>query len=207
MGRRRWGATPFVLAAFVATRLAGRSDWPRPDAMVVAGVIVSLLAALGAARLLAGQFPRWEWVAAGSVLSAGGVWAGVPETGPAVLAGSVIAGLAVTAAVTGSRWTPAAGAGLAAVIGWAALTGATGRPWAMLGGALCAGVAPWFALRPPVASPSWRPGAGPAVLLAHSVLVVLAARWIGVDPHAGWARAAVLAAAGLAVAAATRRGA
>jgi hypothetical protein len=37
------------------------------------------------------------------------------------------------------------------------------------------------------------------------VLVLLAARWIGVDPHAGWGRVAIVAFAGIAVAMATRR--
>ena len=73
-----------------------------------------------------------------------------------------------------------AGPGMAAVIGWAAVSGATGRPWPTIGGALCTGVAPWFAVRWlfPVAWGRWNPG--PWLLGVHMGLVVLASRWIGV---------------------------
>ena len=188
-----------MIGALAAARLAGRSDWPRWDHMVAVGVVVTLLAGLGAARLLGWLSGHWWWMAAGSLVSAAGVWAGVPETGPVVLAAGVLAGLTATAALTGSRWTPAAGPGVIAIIGWAALSGATGRPWATVGGALCVGVAPWFAL------PSLLPFAARRrlhlwVLVAHTALVVLAARWIGVNPHAGWGRVVVLVAVGLIVA-------
>jgi hypothetical protein len=196
---------PFVLAVLVAARYAGRSDWPRWDAMAGAGVCVTALAGLGAARLLTEPAIGWGWVAAGSLVSAAGVWAGVPETGPALLVGGGLTGLAATAAVTRSHWASAAGVGVAAVVGWAALSGAAGRPWAAVGGALCTGVAPWFALRPLFPTPSRSRSAGPWLLGAHVALVVLAARWIGVVPHAGWRRVAAVAAAGLAVAVATRR--
>jgi hypothetical protein len=201
--RVRWGAAPFLLAVMFAAHSAGRSDWPRWDAMAAAGGLITLLAALGAVHLLADPAVVWGWVAAGSLASAAGVWAGVPETGPALLAGGSLAGLAVTAALTRSRWAPAAGTGVAAVVGWAALSGAAGRPWAVVGGALCAGIAPWFALHRPFPPP---PGPTPGRMLfgAHVVLVILAARWIGVAPHAGWGRVAVLAVAGLAVAANAR---
>jgi hypothetical protein len=194
-----------VLAVLAAARLTGRSDWPRWDTMAAVGALVTLLAGAGAARLLADPGTGRAWVAAGALLSAAGVWAGVPETGPALLAGGSLTGLATTAALTRARWAPSAGVGLAAVVGWAALSGAAGRPWAAVGGALCAGLAPWFALRRllPTSSRSRSPGAW--LLGAHAVLVVLAARWIGVVPHAGWHRVAVVAAAGLAVTVATRR--
>jgi len=204
-GRTRWGAAPFLLAVLAAARLTDRSDWPRWDAMAAAGALVILLASFGAARLLADPAAGWAWVAAGALISSFGVYAGVPETGPALLAGGGLTGLAATAALTRARWTPAAGVGVVAVLGWAALSGSAGRPWAAVGGALCTGVAPWFALRPllPTTSRSWNPG--PWLLGAHVVLVVLGARWIGVVHHAGWGRAAVVAAAGLAVAVATPR--
>jgi hypothetical protein len=196
---------PFVLAVLVAARYAGRSDWPRWDAMAAAGVLITLLAGLGAIRVLADPAVGWGWVAAGSLVSSAGVWAGVPETGPALLAGGALTGLAATAGLTRSRWAPAAGVGVAAVVGWAALSGAAGRPWPAVGGALCTGVAPWFALRPflPALSQSGSPGAW--LLGAHGALVIVAARWIGVVPHAGWHRVAVVAVAGLAVAVAARR--
>ncbi|MGH8973319.1 MAG: hypothetical protein ACRD0C_08955 [Acidimicrobiia bacterium] len=205
-GRARWGATPFVLAILVAAASAGRSDRPRWDAMAATGVLVTLLGGLGAARLLDGSAISWRWVAAGSLVSAAGVWAGVPETGPALLGGGALLGLAVTAVLTRSHWAPAAGVGSAAVVGWAALSGAAGRPWAAVGGALCTGIAPWFALRRlRPRSARWTRSPGPWLLCAHAVLVILASRWIGVVPHAGWNRVAVVAAAGLAVALATRR--
>ncbi len=204
-GRARWGGTPFVLAILAAAGLSGRSDWPRWDAMTATGAFVVLLAGAGAGRLLADPAAGWGWVAAGSLVSALGVWAAVPETGPALLAGGGLTGLAATAALIRSRWGPAAGVGVAAVLGWAALSGAAGRPWAAVGGALCCGVAPWFAARPLLPSPSWSRSPAPWLLGAHVVLVILAARWIGVVPHAGWPRVAAVAAAGLAVAVATRR--
>jgi hypothetical protein len=196
---------PFALAVLVAARYAGRSDWPRWDAVAAAGVLITLLAGLGAARLLADPTVGWAWVAAGSLISAAGVWAGVPETGPALLAGGALTGLVATAALTRSHWAPAAGVGVAAVLGWAALSGAVGRPWAVLGGALCTGVAPWFAFRPLFPTPSRSRSPGPWLLGVHALLMVLAARWIGVVPHAGWGRVALVAAGGLAVAMVTRR--
>ena len=204
-GRVRWGPVPIVLAVLAAARYAGRSDWPQWDAMAAAGALITVLAGCGAARLLTDHAVDWRWVAAGSLVSAAGVWAGVPETGPAVLTGGSVAGLAVSGTLTRARWAPAAGVGVAAVMGWAALSGASGRPWAAVGGALCSGVAPSFALWPRLPIPTrWRPP-GPWLLVAHAVLVVLAARWIGVDPDAGWARVVILAAAGLGVAGVTWR--
>jgi hypothetical protein len=193
-----------VLAVLAAARLNGRTDWPHWDAMAGAGALLTLLAGVGALRLLGDPAVDWHWVAAGALVSAAGVWAGVPETGPALLAGGGVTGLAITAVLTRSGWGPAAGVGVAAVLGWAALSGAAGRPWAAVGGALCAGVAPWFALRP-LLPPTRRPSPGRWMLCAHAVLVILAARWIGVVPHAGWLRVALVAAPGLAVAVAPRR--
>jgi hypothetical protein len=204
-GRVRWGSVPFVLAVLVAARNTGRSDWPRWDSAAAVGAVLVLLAGVGGARLLADATVDWRWMAAGTLFSAAAVWAGVPETGPIVLAGSALTGLAVTATLTRARWAPTAGAGVAAVLGWAALSGAAGRPWAAVGGALCTGVAPWLVLGPLLPAPRWTRDRGPWLLGAHAALAVLAARWIGVNPHAGWHRVALLAAAGLAVAAATRR--
>jgi hypothetical protein len=48
---------------------------------------------------------------------------------------------------------------------------------------------------------------GPWLLGAHAVLVIMAARWIGVVPNAGWHRVVVVATLGLAVAVATERAA
>lgn len=204
-GRTRWGLMPFVVAVLAAARLTGRSDWPRWSTMVAAGAIVTMLAGAGAARLLAQPATPWGWVGVAAVISAAGVWAGVPETGPALLTAGGIIGLVATAALTGARWAPAAGMGVAVVLGWAALSGAVGRPWAALGGALCTGVAPWFGLRPPFVRPCRSPSLRPWLLGAHTALVFLAARWIGVHPHAGWGRIAIVVFAGVVVAMATRR--
>jgi len=193
-----------VLAVLGAARYAGRSDWPQWSGMVAAGLVVTGLAGVGGVRLLADPAVGWQWTAAGSLVSIAGVWAGVPETAPALLAGGALSGLAVVAVATRGRWAPAAGLAAAGVIGWAALSGAAGRPWAALGGALCTGLAPWFAVVPPVRLGRGRP-AGPPLLAAHTALVAVAARWIGVTPDAGWGRAAVVAAAGLAVAVIARR--
>lgn len=173
--------------------------------MAAAGALIMVLAGCGAGRLRAESAVGWRWVAAGSLASAAGIWAGVPETGPAVLAGACLSGLAASGALTRAKWAPGAGMGLAAVLGWAALSGASGRPWAAVGGALCSGVAPSFALWPrlPVRVRSRPPG--PWLLVAHLGLVVLAARWVGVDPDAGWARVVILAIVGLGVAGVTRR--
>jgi hypothetical protein len=173
--------------------------------MAAFGGVVILLAGVGAARLLAHPAVDWPWLAAGSLVSAAGVWAGVPETGPILIAGPALVGLSASAALSQARWAPAAGIGLAAVVGWAALSGAAGRPWATVGGALCTGVAPWFAFRPllPTAPRAWTPGAW--LVVAHAVVVMLASRWIGVTPHAGWLRVAALTGVGVAVAATTRQ--
>jgi hypothetical protein len=203
-GRTRWGMIPFVVAVFLAARLNHRSDWPRHQGIVAAGALVLVLAGAGAARLLTDPAIGWGWVAAGALVSALGVWAAVPETGPALLVGGSLVGLTATAGLSRAAWAPAAGAGLAAVVGWAALSGASGRPWAAIGGALCAGLAPWLAVRPLLPAPSRGWTAGPWLLCAHAVLVLLAARWIGVVAHAGWPRVAVVATAGAAVAGATR---
>ena len=201
-GRARWGGGPFVIAVLAAARLSNRSDWPRWGAMVAIGGLLTVLAGAGTARLLTDL--RWWWVAAGAIVSAAGVWAGVPEVGPAVLVGGGLTGLVTTTAVTRATWAPSAGVGVAAILGWAALSGAAGRPWATVGGALCAGIAPGLAIRPVLPTLSQSRSAGPWLLGAHTVLVILAARWIGVVPHAGWSRVAVVAVAGLAVATATR---
>jgi len=189
-----------VLAVLAAAHHVGRSDWPQWNAMVAVGVVITLAGGLGAARLLADPAVGWGWVAAGSLASAAGVWAGVPETGAALLAGGGLTGLAAAAVVTRSRWGPTAGFGVAAVVGWAALSGAAGRPWAAVGGALCTGLAPWFALRPPRRVIRPDRSRGPWLLGAHALLVIVAARWIGVVADAGWGRVAIVAAAGLAVA-------
>jgi hypothetical protein len=202
-GPARWGGAPFVVAVLVAARFSNRYDWPPWGAMVAVGALVTILAGAGTARLLADPAVHWGWVAAGALISAGGVWAGVPETGPAVVVGSAFTGLVTSAALTRARWGPSAGAGVAAALGWAALSGAVGRPWASVGGALCTGMAPWVALRP-LLPLSWRRSPPPWLLGGHIVLVILAARWIGVIPYAGWLRVAVVALAGLAVATATR---
>jgi hypothetical protein len=202
--RDRWGGVPFLMAVLAAARLANRTDWPRWGTMVAFGALLTVLAGAGAARLLADPAFHWRWVAVGALISAAGVWAGVPETGPAVVAGGGFSGLATTAALTRASWAPSAAVGLAAVLGWAAQSGAAGRPWASVGGALCAGIAPWFAIRPLLPTFAWSRPAGPWLLGAHTVLVALAARWIAVVPHAGWHRVVLVAVAGLAVAMATR---
>jgi hypothetical protein len=206
-GRTRWGAAPFVVAVLVAAGLTGRSDWPHWYAMVAAGAIVTILAGAGAARFLAHPATHWAWVGAAALISAAGVWACVPETGPALLAAGGLIGLAATTALTRARWAPGAGVGVAAILGWAALSGAAGQPWAAVGGALCTGLAPWFALSPPSPKPSgsWIQSPRPWLLGAHLALVIVAARWIGTDPHAGWGRIAIVAFAGIVVAMATRR--
>ena len=202
-GRFRWGSGVFVVALLAAAGLTGRSDWPRWDTATVGAAILVLMAGVGTARFLAEQVFGWPWVAAGALCSAAGVWAGVPETGPVLLVGGALAGLAATAGLTRSQWKPSAGPGIAAVIGWAALSGAAGQQWAAIGGSLCFGVAPWFALVP--AGRRRSRSAGLTLLGAHIVLVVLAARWVAVDPDAGWGRVSIVAAAGLAVAVVTYR--
>ena len=205
-GRSRWGGIPLVLSVLIASRLAGRTDWMGMDSAVAVGIAIVVLGGSGAAHLLADPRIGWGWVAAGALVSVAGVWAGVPETGPAVLAGGGLAGFTVTCIVTRSCWAPAAGVGAAAVLGWAALSGAAGRPWAAVGGALCAGMAPWLAVGAMMPMGSRRGALRPWILVAHSALVILASRWIGVIPDAGWLRVAVVAAAGLAVAGAARLG-
>ena len=204
-GRTCLGAAPFVVAVLVAAGLTGRVDRPGWYPMVAAGAVVTVLAGAGAVRFLADPAIHWGWVAAAGLVSAVGVWAGVPETGPALLVGGGLSGLTAIAALTGARWAPSAGVGVVAILGWAALSGAVDRPWAALGGTLCTGMAPWFALLW-LFSPCRRSrGPRPWLLGAHIALVFLAARWIGVDPHAGWVRVSILAVAGGVVAMVHRR--
>src|SRR5207237_6408714 len=70
VGRARWGPLPFVLAVLVAARFTDRSDWPRWDGMAATGAVVVVLAGFGAARLLTESGGGWQWVAAGSLISA-----------------------------------------------------------------------------------------------------------------------------------------
>jgi hypothetical protein len=203
-GRERWGGSSYVVAFVVGTGLADRSDWPRWDGIAVVGVLLTLLACIGSSALLADSRVSWRWNTAGALISAVGVWAAVPETGPAVLAAGCLIGLAAMAAATGSELSPSAGAGMAAILGWAALTGAVGRPWATIGGVLCTGAAPWFAFMPLLSVAERRRQLGLWFLCAHAGLAALAARWIAADPHAGWTRAGTLAAAGVVLAAFTR---
>ena len=195
-GRTRWGPAPFVATVLVAAGLTGRFSLPGSYPIIAAGVVMTLLAGAGTARLLADPAIHQGWVAAGGLVSVVGVWAGVPETGPVLLVGGALMGLAAMAALTRAHWAPSAGVGAAALLGWAALSGAAGRPWAALGGTLCTGVAPWCAVHWLLAPGRGSRGPRPWLLAAHMVLVVLAARWIGVDPHAGWVRVVIVGLAG-----------
>ncbi len=200
----RWGGAPFVFAVLLAARYNGRSDWLGWSGPAAVAMVIALLGGLGAARLLLVPTVPWSAVAAGSLVSAAGVWAAVPETGPAILAGAGITGLAGASAATRVRWAPTAGVGVAAVLGWAALSGAVGRPWALVGGALCTGMAPWIAVQPLLPASPLRQRPGLWLLGAHSVLVLVAARWIAVVPDPGWIRVGLVAAGGLVVAVAFR---
>jgi hypothetical protein len=115
-------AAPFVAAVLVAAGLTGRFDRPEWYPMIAAGAVVTVLACIGAVRFLADPAIHWGWVAAAGLVSVVGVWAGVPETGPALLVGGSLLGLAAMAALTGARWAPSAGVGVVAILGWAALT-------------------------------------------------------------------------------------
>jgi len=192
------------VAVLTAAEVSNRSDWPHWDAMVGFGVLLMMLASAGTACYLADPPAHWGWVAAGAFFSVAGVWAGVPETGPAVLVGGSFTGLFGIAALTRASLAPSAGVGMAVALGWAAMSGAAGRPWATIGGVLCMGVAPWLAFRPLLPTLCWTRSGGRRLLGAHVVLVILAARWIGVVPQAGWPRVAALIAGGLAVATATQ---
>lgn len=189
-----------MLAVLAAAQQAHRSDRPMWDGATALAALVVVLAAIGARRLLADRAVGWGWVAAGALASAACIWAGVPETGPVILVGGALAGSSAAAVLFGARWAPSAGPGAAAVLGWAALSGARGGTWATMGGALCCGVAPWFAVRGRLRAGRWRANAGPALLLAHFAVAALAARWIGVVPDAGWHRVGIVALAGFAAA-------
>lgn len=195
-GRTCYGAAPFVVTVLFAAGLAGRFDRPGWYPMIAIGAVVTVLASAGAVRFLADPAIHWGWVAAAGLISVGGVWAGVPETGPALLVGGGLTGLVLMAALTRSRWVPAAGFGMVATLGWAALSGAADRPWAALGGALCTGVAPGFTLHWLFTGWHRSRGSRPWLLGAHLALVFLAARWIGADPHPGWVRVLIVAVAG-----------
>jgi len=203
-GRTRWGPTPFVVALLGAAAVTGRFDEPGRYLLVAVGGLIVVLAAAGVVRFLGDSGLHWRWVGVAALVSAGGVWAAVPETGPALVAGGALAGLVAAGLLTGARWAPSAGVGVAAALGWAALSGASDRPWAALGGALCAGVAPWLAVRPVLPTPRWSGRPGPWFLAGHLGLVIASSRWIAIDPRPDWGRVSVVAIAGVLVAMAYR---
>jgi hypothetical protein len=204
-GRVRWGACPFIIAFAVAGALTNGINAPQWGAQAVVGGLLTLMACFGGRRLPSDLQLGWGWTVAGALASAVAVWAAVPETTPAVLAGACLTGVALSAAATRSVLSPAAASGMAAVIGWAALSGAEGRPWAAVGGVLCVGVAPWFALKQPLFPTARTVSAGTWLLGAHAALAVTAARWSAVDQNPGWLRVMAVGMIGMATAAVTRR--
>lgn len=174
-----------VIAVWTADRIDGLDTWSASAAVAVA-VVVS--GAIGAARLITITVDR-RLTSVVLWTSAVGVWMGVPETGPPILVGSVIGGMALVSWRRGL--TPAAAAVSTLAIGWAAASGAVDRPWALVGGALCVGILCGLALPPSaVLARATRPG--PWLIAVQAVFVVLAARWIGVAPNAGWWRVVVV---------------
>jgi len=203
-GRTRWGPMPILVAVLAAAAVTHRFDEPGRYLLVAAGAFTMVLAAAGAVRFLANSGVHWTWVGVAALLSAAGVWAAVPETGPALVVGGTLVGLVAAGVLTGARWAPGAGVGVAAALGWAALSGAADRPWAALGGAMCTGVAPWLALRPVLPTPRWSGPPHPWFLAGHLALVIASARWVAIDPRPDWGRVAAVAVGGALVAMAYR---
>jgi hypothetical protein len=192
VNRRAVSVVAVAAATLLAVLLSSRTDAvERVDAYVVLAGLVVAASAIGAANVVRVSGPQSLFVLAAAAVSCAGVFAGVPETGPAVIAGGVIGGLALAAGVTRLTLTPTGGGALAMLVGWAALSGAAGRPWAAIGGALCTGIAPWLA----VVRRRRLSRAGAWMLAVHAGLVIAASRWIAVSGQ-GWARVAVVGAAG-----------
>jgi hypothetical protein len=192
-----------TVAVLGARLLSRRSDWPDHwDGTTTVSLLIVVAGASGARRVARGWTRDGRWVGLALLASSVGVWAGVPETGPAIVVGGVIAGLTLVSGRAGV--TPTGAAVLTLAIGWAALAGAIGRPWASVGGALALGALPGLGVAR-VLPRRWSRPAGPWLLAAHVVLAAIAARWIGVAPNAGWARVAVVLGASMTVGLPARR--
>lgn len=207
--RARRGSAVGVVVVVGAVGLAWVGDrrfvHALPDDLVSGGrawiaVAVAAGAAGGALRLAAarvGAVPIVLPLALGSLI---GVWAGVPETSAALLAGGAVGGVGVVVVVARrglSRWAAMA---ISVAPAAAALVGAAGQPHALVGGLLCSATFVVLAVGRPI-GPVSVPAAVRSVA-AHLVLAGVAARQIAVDREGplSWAWIAVAAALALAAA-------
>lgn len=204
--RARRGSAVGVVVVVGAAGLAWVGDrrfvHALPDDLVSGGrawiaVAVAAGAAWGARRLAAarvGAVPIVLPLALGSLI---GVWAGVPETSAALLAGGVVGGVGVVVIVarrTLSRWATVA---ISVAPAGAALVGAAGQQHALVGGLLCSATFVVLGVGRPIGRVPV-----PAALrgvATHLALAGVAARQIAVDRDGALSWVWIAAVVGLAL--------
>jgi hypothetical protein len=139
---------------------------------------------------------------AGIAITAGGIWACVPDTEAARAAlGAALAGAFIAFPAGRLRIGRSGGVLISAALAWVVATGAHGRPASAIGAAACLGLlvaAPLGAIM----ARAWDAYATglsiPGAVIGHLVVVAVASRWAGLLHSSR--RAAVIAAADIAVA-------
>lgn len=166
MPHRRTTAVPVAaLCALLPVSVWARGEW---TTLGVAAVVLAV-----ARPMAATPDPLGRWIHVAGLLSLGGVWAGVPDTDPAVILGAaVLVPAAVELLATrGTRADRVAYVSAVAVAAWLGSAGAV----SLVAGLGCVGVLVW-----PVGARR-RPA-----LAAHAVTVAVSSR---VASHQPWPRA------------------
>jgi hypothetical protein len=188
-GMPRRGRSPVVPIAVIAALLplwvwAG-STWI-PMGVTVAAVVVGF-------TQVALPDPLGGWVHLMGLVSLGGVWAGVPDTEPAVILGGAVLVPALVGLIAG-RGSCADRIAYLTAVTLAAWLGAAGVP-SLVAGVACVGLLAWPA----------RTRTVPAVV-AHTLVVTISSRVVSRLPwtHALGLAAVLVVASGVAVAPLTR---
>ena len=139
---------------------------------------------------------------AGIAITAGGIWACVPDTEAARAAlGATLAGAFIAFPAGRLRLGRAGAMLVSGSLAWVVGTGAHGRPASAIGAAACLGLLVAAPLGASIAR-AWGASAIsisiPAAVIGHVVVVGIASRWAGLLHSSR--RAAVIAAADLAIA-------
>jgi hypothetical protein len=176
LGPRRRVGLVAVLVAVASAKLADRAfvdalptELDGSRALWLGVAVVAFGVGIGASRLpprpAVAQIPATVWLAAGSVV---GVWAGVPETSPALLAAGVLVGATLSVVARRACYTAPALVVLAVAPAAAAGIGAAGDAHAALGGLLCSATFVLLAVGPQLGR------VGPSALALAASLNLLA---------------------------------
>lgn len=167
--RRRTRVPVAVLAALLPVAIWARGDW--------IGIGVAGVAAAVALSMPETPDPLGRWIHVVGLLSLGGVWAGVPDTEPAViLAAAVLAAAGVELlARHGKRADRVAYLASVVVAAWLGSAGAV----SLVAGLGCVGVLAWPVRMRPLPT-----------LAAHTLAVAVSSRVVS---HQPWPRALVVA--------------